>query len=206
MIHPRHHRPCAGDPDAKGAAVFRSRWPAQGTAMSVAGLGRRRRADHHHLDPVATSIAAQRGALPRAATRKRNRRREAGDDVDLSWPRRPFCGTPLVRPGRRRGAAVRHGEFAGAVLAVDVVAELHEAVGGAPAGDVAPVDRNRLRHLGVDALAGLEGGVELPRLQSAGSLQQPGARARLTFCTRMQPEETKREISPKRSLDGVSCM
>ena len=60
------------------------------------------------------------------------------------------------------------------VLLVDVVAELGEAVGRGPSGDVDPVDRHRLGQLGVNALAGLDGLVDLVARPAGRVLQEPG--------------------------------
>src|SRR6516162_10660317 len=60
------------------------------------------------------------------------------------------------------------------VLAVNILAELHDAVAARPGGNVDPVQRHGLRHLGVLALAGFDDAVDLLERPAARFLQHPG--------------------------------
>src|SRR6478672_13207649 len=61
-----------------------------------------------------------------------------------------------LRRLRRNG-----GDRTKAVLLINIVAELHDAFRRRPGGDVDPIDRHRLRELGVDTLSGADRLVDL---------------------------------------------
>src|ERR1700720_1036326 len=76
-----------------------------------------------------------------------------------------------ARPRLIRGRGLRARE---PVLAVNILAELHDAVAAGPSGDVDPVQRHGLGHLGVLALAGLDDAVDILERPAARLLQHPG--------------------------------
>ena len=102
-----------------------------------------------------------------------------------------------------RAAGRRH--RAEPVAVVDVLAELGDAVGRRPGGDIDPIERHRL---------GSRASLRSPLLITASISwrDQPGVSissqftSSRTFCTRTQPDEWKRMSSPNKSFDGVSCM
>jgi hypothetical protein len=112
------------------------------------------------------------------------------------------AGGPVPKHGFLQG---RDLQFVDAVAAVDVVAEVNDAVAGRPGRDVGEVDRDRI---------GICTGTLSPllivcskrwRLQPGVSRRSQVTRSR-TFCTRTQPDESKRISLLNRLCCGVSCM
>ena len=86
-----------------------------------------------------------------------------------------------------------------AVAAVDVVAEMRDAVAGRPGRDVGEIDRHRLRKLDRRRLAALDRGLEM--------LAVPARRDLVTWLLRdTQPDESKRISLLNRPCEGVSCI
>src|SRR5277367_2905407 len=80
-------------------------------------------------------------------------------------PMRPRRSPTLIRS---RGLCPRQ-----AVLAVNILTELHDAVGTRPCGDIDPVKRHLLGELRVLPIPGFDDAVDILKRPAARSLQQP---------------------------------